>query len=59
MFAEDAIGGDPGCPAPILSAAKLRKYGREELSDIIMDIQESIGSTDGGCSYASFEEIRG
>lgn len=24
-----------------------------------MDIQESIGSTDGGCSYASFEEIRG
>lgn len=59
VFAEDALGADPGCPAPVLTPAKLRKYGKDELSDIIVDIQESIGFTDGGFPYASFDQIQG
>ncbi|MHB8125286.1 MAG: radical SAM protein [Desulfitobacteriaceae bacterium] len=59
VFAEDALGADPGCPAPVLSQAKLRKYGKFELSDTIADIQESIGFTEGGFPYATFEEIQG
>lgn len=59
MFAEDALGADPGCPEPVLTPTKLKKYGKIELSDTIADIQESIGFTDGGFPYASFEEIQG
>ena len=59
VFAEDAFGGDPGCPEPVLTPAMLRKYGKYELSDTIAEIQEDIGFTDGGWPYASFEEIQG
>lgn len=59
VFAEDALGADPGCPEPVLAPAKLRKYGKYELSGTILDIQESIGFTDGGFPYASFDEIQG
>ncbi|MDR3602354.1 MAG: SPASM domain-containing protein [Desulfosporosinus sp.] len=59
VFAEDALGGDSGCPEPVLTTAMLRKYGKYGLSDTIVDIQEGIGFTDGGCPYASFEEIQG
>ena len=59
VFAEDALGADPGCPEPVLAPAKLRKYGKYELSGTILDIQESIGYTDGGFPYASFDEIQG
>ena len=59
VFAEDALGGDPGCPEPVLTTAMLKKYGKYGLPDTIADIQEGIGFTDGGCTYASFEEIQG
>ena len=59
VFAEDALGGDPGCLEPVLTPAMLRKHGIYELSDTIAEIQEDIGFTDGGCPYASFEEIQG
>ena len=59
VFAEDALGGDPGCPEPVLTTAMLKKYGKYGLSDTIADIQEDIGFTDWGCPYASFEEIQG
>ncbi|WP_206809054.1 radical SAM/SPASM domain-containing protein [Paradesulfitobacterium ferrireducens] len=58
VFAEDALGPDPGCPEPILAPGKQRKYDQYELSDIILDIQESIGFTDGGFPYASYDQIK-
>lgn len=59
VFADDALGADPGCPEPVLSPANLKKYGKEDLCDTILDIQESIGFTNAGFPYASFEQIQG
>jgi radical SAM protein with 4Fe4S-binding SPASM domain len=59
VFANDALGADPGCPEPVLSPAKLKKYPKEDLYEDIFDIQESIGFTDAGFPYASFEQIQG
>jgi len=59
VFADDALGADPGCPEPVLSPAKLKKYHKEDLYDTILDIQESIGFTNAGFPYASFEQIQG
>ncbi|WP_291299792.1 radical SAM/SPASM domain-containing protein [Desulfosporosinus sp. BICA1-9] len=59
VFADDALGADSGCPEPVLSPAKLKKYGKEDLYDTILDIQESIGFTNAGFPYASFEQIQG
>ena len=59
VFADDALGADPGCPEPVLSPANLKKYGKEDFYDTILDIQESIGFTSAGFPYASFEQIQG
>ncbi|MBA1334937.1 MAG: hypothetical protein HPY66_0558 [Firmicutes bacterium] len=52
VFAEDAIGSDPGCPEPLYE----RKYA-EDGYDVIADIQDVIGYTDAGFPYATREEI--
>lgn len=59
VFANDALGADPGCPEPVLTPANLKKYHKEDLYDTILDIQESIGFTNGGFPYASVEQIQG
>lgn len=48
VFAEDAIGSDPGCP---------EHRDTDDGSDIIADIQDMIGSTGAGVPYAAREEI--
>ncbi|MGI9863028.1 SPASM domain-containing protein [Moorella naiadis] len=58
LFAADALGADPGCPDPLLSPSEHQKYINKE-DDIIWEIQESIGHTDWGFPYATFEEIKG
>jgi len=58
VFATDALGADPGCPAPLLSPPEHQKYVNK-MDDIIWDIQESIGYTEGGAPYATFEQIKG
>ncbi len=52
VFAEDAIGSDPGCPEPIYES----KYLDDEY-DVIADIQDTIGYTDAGFPYVTREEI--
>lgn len=60
VFAEDALGADPGCPDPVLSPTMLRKYrDHDDLYNTIIDIQEDIGCTEGGAPFATFEEIKG
>lgn len=59
VFAEDGLGGDPGCPEPVLTPAKKSKFGKHDIFDTIMDIQDSIGYTDAGFPYASFDQIQG
>lgn len=59
VFAEDALGADPGCPDPVLSPSKRRKCCNDDLYNTILDIQESIGCTEWGFPYATFEEIKG
>ena len=58
VFAEDALGTDPGCPDPILPPSKRPKFSYDR-NETIMDIQESIGFTSGGYPFATFEEIKG
>ncbi|PHJ37716.1 hypothetical protein P378_14625 [Desulforamulus profundi] len=52
VFAEDAIGSDPGCPGPLCGS----NYTDDEY-DVIADIQDTIGCTDAGFPYATREEI--
>jgi len=59
VFADDTLGADPGCPDPVLLPSKRGKHRNNDLYGTIMDIQESIGCTDGGFPYATFEEIKG
>jgi len=59
VFAEDALGADPGCPDPVLSLAQRVKYCNEDQYNTILDIQELIGCTEGGLPYMTYEEIAG
>lgn len=59
VFAGEALGADPGCPEPVLPPARLEKYRQDDNYDTLIDIQESIGFTDGGFPYVTLEEIAG
>ncbi len=52
VFAEDAIGFDLGCPGPVCGSNFI-----DDEYDVIADIQDTIGYTDGGFPYATRDEI--
>lgn len=57
VFAKDAIGPDPGCPYSNLAPGKPGAYPWDEHYAMLLEIQETIGYTEGGFPLATLEEI--
>ncbi len=57
VFAMDALGPDPGCPYLNLAPGKPGAYPWDDHYAMLLEIQETIGYTEGGFPLATLEEI--